>query len=520
MNRLRSLTLFLGVLLLISVAIVAILLLQDPDAPLIPSLRPAPEITPSLSLDPRLLQSRLDQIVAVDPGTDIQAVVDEHPPGSIFLIRSGIYRLQQIVPRDGDIFIGEPGAVLNGARLLEGFEAENDYWLLRDQPEELWVAGQCLSDFPRCNYANDLFLDDKPLQQAGSLDDLEPNTWFFDYDSRTIYLAADPANRVIELSSRVAAFQSEARDVLIYGLTVEKYAGPGQVGAIRAIDGSNWRIEGSVVRLNSGGGITVGNGTQVINNRVIDNGQIGVSGIGDNIVVEGNEIAHNNFAGYDAGWEAGGTKFVESRDLLVRGNYVHHNHGPGLWTDGSNINVLYEHNLVVNNGGTGIFHEISYDAVIRDNVVMYNAATTRQMFAGGQIMISSSSNTEVHDNLAVVGATGGNAIIVVQQDRGGSEQGQHISTDNIVHNNTIVMLNGDSQTGAAGDLESGEDDWDVSTNQFRDNLYYILDLSNRNWGWPHSRRTWTEWQGLGLDAGGTVSTDIPLHLTLIPAWRR
>lgn len=517
MKNSRRLIVLAGMVLLagIVIALVAILLLQDRDT--VPPRVPL-DYTPSPA-DERLQNLLLDQAIVIPVGEDIQATIEQHPPGSVFIIGSGVHRMQRVTPRDGDIFIGEPGAILNGSRLLENFETEGDYWLLRDQPEEAWSSGECLDEAPRCSFANDLFIDDQPLPQAASLDDLQPGTWFFDYDNATIYLAADPANRVVELSTTAIAFESEASDVLIYGLTVEKYAGPGQVAPVRAFEGRNWRIERSIVRLNSAGGITVGEGTQVINSQIIRNGQIGVSGIGDNMLIEGNEIAYNNFAGYSPGWEAGGTKFVGSRDLVVRGNYVHHNRGPGLWTDGSNVDVLYEDNLVVQNAGAGIFHEISYDAVIRYNVAMYNAPTPRQMFEGGQIFVSSSGNTTVHDNIVVVGSSGGNAVAIVQQGRGDGELGPHVADGNEVHNNVMVMLHEESLTGLSAGLEDG-DEWNVSGNQFRDNTYYILDDSHSNWGWPHASRTWAEWQELGQDADSTLLTDIPLRLTLVPAWRR
>lgn len=503
---LTVMTLFTGLV----IAIAALILMRpEPETP-----APAPE-----SSEARLIDWRLDEAVMIAVGADIQATIEQHPPGSVFIIGEGVHRVQRISPRDGDVFIGAPGAILNGSRLLTGFEAQGDYWLLRGQTDDRWTTGECLPDFPRCNHAYDLFLDDQPLLQVASVDDLEPNTWFFDYDSDTIYLAADPSNRVVELSSQSTAFDSDADDVLIYGLIVEKYAGPGQRGAIRALNGDNWRIERNIIRLNSGGGVTVGNGTQVVDNQVVRNGQIGVSGIGENILVESNEIAHNNFAGYDAGWEAGGTKFVTSRNVILRDNYVHHNRGPGLWADGSNVDVIFEHNLVVGNAGSGIFHEISYDAVIRHNVVMYNAATPRRMFEGAQIIVSSSSNTEVHDNTVVVSANGGNAIVIVQQERSAGLLGEHFSTGNEIHNNTIVVLHQNGETGVAVDQDN-EAFWQQADNRFRANTYYVLDDSFRNWGWRDSARNWQEWQRLGLDEGGSVSTDIPLYLTLVPAWRR
>ena len=53
---------------------------------------------------------------------------------------------------------------------------------------------------------------------------------------------------------------------------------------------------------------------------------------------------------------------------------MHDNDGPGLWCDIECRNVVYENNLVENNQHIGIFHEISFKAVIRNNVVRHNGS--------------------------------------------------------------------------------------------------------------------------------------------------
>ena len=45
---------------------------------------------------------------------------------------------------------------------------------------------------------------------------------------------------------------------------------------------------------------------------------------------------------------------------------------PGLWTDINNIYTLYENNIIEDNVRGGIFHEISYDATIRNNTIRRN----------------------------------------------------------------------------------------------------------------------------------------------------
>ena len=67
----------------------------------------------------------------------------------------------------------------------------------------------------------------------------------------------------------------------------------------------------------------------------------------------GTKSPDNNYAGYKYDWEAGGSKFAFTQNLVVRNNYAHDNDGPGLWTDLENENTLYEHNHTASNRGGG-----------------------------------------------------------------------------------------------------------------------------------------------------------------------
>lgn len=55
--------------------------------------------------------------VAIAPGDDIQAIVNAHPVGTTFLIKAGIYTDQVLPQRDGDVFIGEAGSILQGVEM-------------------------------------------------------------------------------------------------------------------------------------------------------------------------------------------------------------------------------------------------------------------------------------------------------------------------------------------------------------------------------------------------------------------
>jgi hypothetical protein len=174
--------------------------------------------------------------------------------------------------------------------------------------------------------------------------------------------------------------------VLIRNVTVEKYASA-QKGAIQAQDAVGWIVENCEVRLNSGAGIAAGTGSRIRGCDIHHNGQIGITGAGRDVVVENNRIWANNIRGFSPGWEAGGVKLALGDGIIFRSNHVHDNLGPGLWCDINCRNVLYEDNVVERNRGVGIFHEISFDAVIRGNILRHNSVAEK----GGSGAATSSS---------------------------------------------------------------------------------------------------------------------------------
>ena len=56
--------------------------------------------------------------VTIAPGQSIQAAVNSQPSGTTFVLKAGTYRNQSVVPKSGDVFIGEKGAVLDGGNVV------------------------------------------------------------------------------------------------------------------------------------------------------------------------------------------------------------------------------------------------------------------------------------------------------------------------------------------------------------------------------------------------------------------
>jgi Right handed beta helix region len=241
------------------------------------------------------------------------------------------------------------------------------------------------------------------------------------------------------------AFRGDSgANVTLRHLVIRRYAPPVQDGAVHADGADGWIVDSCDVGDNAAGGIRLGDHMRVTNSVIHDNAQIGILGSGAGVLIDGNEIARNNpKAKYDMYWEAGGTKFVRMRDLVVRRNFVHHNRGPGLWTDIDNVRTLYEGNRVEDNAEAGIFHEISYAAVIRNNVVRRNGseAVPKGGVTGAGILVSVSSDVDVAGN-TVEGNR--NGIIAIQDRRGAGAFGAYALRNVWVHDNRMPQQGGTS----------------------------------------------------------------------------
>jgi len=441
------------------------------------------------------------------PGDSLAAKVNAAPEGTAFQLRSGIYRLEQISPKSGQTFTGEPGAILSGASLLTDWSQEGSYWVHAGQTQEgeVRLASSCQQAYPACAYPEDLFVDDSLLQRVPSLGEVITGKWYFDYATDKVYMADVPAGRRVEISVLPWAIYSNASNVTIENLTVEKYASPAQRGAIGYSGvGSGWTVRSNEVRWNHGVGIRTASGMQVLNNFVHHQGQLGIGGSGSGVLVEGNEIAFNNTAGFGAGSqsEAGGTKFVATDGLVVRGNYSHHNHGPGLWTDIDNINSLLEDNTVEDNDWRGIFHEISYACVIRNNTVRRNGfhlppETPSFALEGAGILVSNGTDVEIYGNTV---EDNQNGIGAIESDRGSGTHGPYQVLNLWVHDNTIRQTNGR----AAGIVGTGPV-FTSKQNRFTDNHYALGDTTLKQFRWQNADRTDVEWRGFGQDVGGSFT---------------
>lgn len=448
--------------------------------------------------------------VRVSPGDNIDAVAQRAPEGAVIYLSAGTYRFQSIRPRKGQSFVGARDpvscarlAVLDGSIRLTHFHREGRFYVIGGQWRRGRVLGICMRSRPTCKYSDDVFLDSHVLRHVGSRAKVASGSYYFDYADGKIYLADDPAGQKLERSIIPVAFEPSADDVTIRNLVIEKYATPAHIGTIGgAKRRTGWIVQNNEIRLNHGEGVDVGSGSMIIGNVIDHNGQLGVIGAGRRILVADNVISYNNTAGFSRGWECGGMKVVLSDHLVVRDNIVRHNFGPGLWTDISNIDTLYEGNIVEDNEGEGIKHEISYRVIITRNVVRRNAPNDNIWASGAQIELQNSRDGLIDRNLVEVAPTGGHGIVIVHQERGKGPYGAWEARDNLVTENEIIYGGAKGVSGLFADTERRKIlSWD---NRFRDNIYVMHDSGGRHWHWLH-QVTFQEFNAFNGGKAGVIT---------------
>lgn len=458
------------------------------------------DIPPSL-LDPSAIR--------LEVGDDFQQAVSAHPPGTHFVIASGLHRLQQVIPKDGQTFTGEPGAVMSGARILTSFTRQGALWVAMGQTQQgpthpaAAEGNHLLPGYERDGNPEDLFLDGVRLRHVSSISALGPGRWYFDYGADKIYLADDPRGHLVETSVAAYAFAGPgSKDVVIENLVVRHYANMSQTGAIDARNTRGWTIRYVEASFNHAIGIHAGPGTHLHHSLMTHNGQMGLRGVGNGMVIEYNEIAFNRELGYNWLWEAGALKILESTGTMFRQNWVHDNAGPGIWFDGFNRATTIQSNLVERNTHMGIFYEISYGpTTIRWNIVRDNGAG--QPGAGGAgILISNSRDVDIIGN-AVDGNQNGIMLRMADRERGPDGQ---LEVANVrVIGNDIRMIRG--VTGLVD--ETGNNAYYTSKGNVFDGNTYRLDSPaayrfawTGRWAMSH---TWNEWRRFGNDESGTLS---------------
>jgi hypothetical protein len=466
------------------------------------SVDPSPSTDPT-ELDPATAEYGPTEVrcpaaaVSVGDGEAPQAVIDAAPAEAIVCFPARRYRiLEALRPRRGMTLFFERGAVLDGSVPVEDWSRSGGHWIAEGQTQHFEPTDvPCEANPAACAY-EDLYLDGEPLQRVLDRSELRPGTFWFDKPGDTIHIADDPDGHRLEATVAETAIDAGGvHDVTVRNATIEKFAKHGIVTS----DG--WTVRDNDIGHVHSHGLRAFGATTVEGNRIHDTGNMGIFGEGDGLEFIGNELADNNYLGFDL-WHGGATKITESEGTVVRGNWSHHNTGDGWWFDWNNSGAVVEGNVFEQNTRYGFFYEASFGARISGNVFQGNGGGD----SGAGVWISTSRDVELAHNLFDHNRPW--SLALVWTDRGVSERyGVRETTGLDVHDNTFRL--GDGRIGVA--FGSTAVYAAEAENRFSSNTYVVSDTDERWWRWgepgadEHQLLDWDGWRDTGQDSDGSVS---------------
>jgi len=480
---------------------------QDRREPIGTTLRPA-----SAESDPRCASS-------------LQMLIDAAPEGSTVAVPPCIFRETARIWKPLTV-AGEPGAEIRGSDVWIGWERRGDLWVSQNALPRLPVTDnsdmRCGEPTLRCLRPEQVFLDGQPLYPVGT--DALPAPGEFALDgSRRVILADDPTERMVEVSTRMRWLVTAADHVTIQGFTMRHAANEAQMGAVGNDGFSHWTLQDNVLAQSHGANIALSYGTnlRVLRNESFEAGNLGLAGYGiRDSLIQGNHLHHNSTGLFNRIWNVGGLKMSEVENVIIDGNEADHN-GCGLWCDGGCRNITYSANRVHDNHIAGIHFEISDGGIFRDNVAWNNGWSPVGWVWGAGIIISSSSNTEIYNNVLAWNAAG---ISIVDQNRPKpAPPFNHYVHDNTIirthlpevgfWDNTLLAFTSDNGTGPGSMFDP------ASNNRGANNRYWVdqpEDASHvARFAWYRGIGRIAEFSQTPGDPGGQYMSDAEKEMVLI-----
>ena len=345
--------------------------------------------------------------------TALDAAITRVVTGDAIVLRGGIYRTGGLTLNQGITMqpYADERPVLKGTFVADKWEAlRNNVWRTRwerlfpARPLGWWRREREGMITPQHRFNNDMvFVDGELLQSAGWEGALDAHSFYIDYDSGYVYIGADPANRLVEITAFDCALLRTSREAhgkpsdkkgfTIRGLTFTQYA-------YRAIDIEGKRPAASVSEEPTDDpigpadpstygkevvGTTLENVTisytsrvagyfrgdrLVIRNSLIsDTSTEGIYVIGSSdVLLEKNIIRRNNVEQLTGYYPAAVKIFNQSHRVTVRDNLlIDQRYSNGVWYDVGNRDGVFVDNWV--EGAVDcFFFEISWGAIVAGNV--------------------------------------------------------------------------------------------------------------------------------------------------------
>lgn len=367
--------------------------------------------------------------VSISPGTNIQTVINANPAGTTYGLLAGTHLITaSLVPKTGDTFVGEYGAILDASGWSTSDGEAGVFRAVNNNIDNVTIRNLRIINGP----------------QYGINAYFSSSGWIVEY-------------------SEISGF--------LNGVSL------GIGGILRnSWVHHNFGVFNDPNVANRGGGYTfnASQGAQVIDNEISYNGQE-------------QKFIYGTIGGFN-------------QDLYIARNYVHHNLGDGLWLDGDGANSIIEDNICDDNGRTGITIEIGTTIIVRTNTCRRNGEEG--------ILISATRDSQVYSN--IVQDNGGGIALFLDFSRLAETypywtidlSGNDISS-NVIRSNApsrfLALLTFTGSGTQTPYLNNTKD------NQYINNTYVVPSSLTSNWFVWNGAKSFTQWQALPQDTGGSIS---------------
>ncbi|HEY1293549.1 MAG TPA: LamG-like jellyroll fold domain-containing protein [Chloroflexota bacterium] len=452
-------------------------------------------------------------------GTSLQAQVDAAAPGSTVLVPACVYR-ETVTVKKPLTLAGQPGAEIRGSDVWSNWTQSGGYWIGPPVPPIPGAEGPCQDGFNlTCYLPEQVFFDGRPLaRNPGS----QPSSGQFSLDqNRDVVLADNPTGHLVEVSVRSRWLVTGSDHVTIQGFTMRHAVDDALIGAISNDGFSDWAVQDSTFSDAHGPDVSIHDGTnlRVLRNDIGRGGSLGVHGdLVNGGLVQGNHIHDNNAAGFLWWWSGAGLKLTRSTNVTIDSNEVNNNFGHGMWCDTECHAITMSNNKLHDNLVEGILFEIADGASIHDNAIWNSGWGYPNWGWGAGIVISSSANADVFNNVVAWSAEG---ISVIWQQRNDYGSLQPVGIH--VHNNVIARTIS-SSTDYWADLALG---WlndtsstvlynPASNNGGSSNLYWYDQPEGGpvRFSWQYAYQALADFQATGAETGSRYLSNSELAQAL------
>jgi parallel beta-helix repeat protein len=344
--------------------------------------------------------------------TTLDSAFERVVTGDAVVMRGGTYRTGGLVLNQGITLQPylEERPVVKGTEVATQWESlRGNVWrtpwkkLFPAAPLGWWQRNREGMRTPLHRFNNDMvFMNGELLKSAGWEGELDPHSFYIDYQAGYVYIGADPANKLVEITAHDSAIvrttgpahgkTSDRKGPAIRGITFTQYAyralevegkkhfttndeptdepvglsDPSTFG--KEVTGT--LLENVTISYCSRvAGYFRGDGLVIRNSLVSDTSTEGIYVIGSSdVLLEKNIIRRNNIEQFTGYYPAAVKIFNQTRRVTVRDNLViDQPYSNGVWYDVGNRDGVFVNNWI-EGAIDGFFFEISRGVTVAGNV--------------------------------------------------------------------------------------------------------------------------------------------------------